>query len=64
MFSCGMEFIILFVLYIMSGNCQAINMFGGICRKIGRWIEFRFYSMSVMDMYGVGFCILMKKTIY
>ena len=36
-------------------GCQAISLFGGICRIIGRWSEFRLDSKSVVDVYVVGF---------
>ena len=31
-----------------------------MCRIIGRWLEFRFYSISIY-VKSVGFCVLMQK---
>ena len=28
---------------------------------IGRWSEFKFSSVIVVNVYSVGFCVLMKK---
>ena len=32
-----------------------------MCSVIGRWSEFRFFFVIVVDVYNVGFCVLMKK---
>ena len=44
---------------IGGGGCRAINLFGGICRIIGRWLEFRLVYVNVVDAYIFGFCVLM-----
>ena len=36
-------------------------MFGGMCSVIGRWSEFKFCFVIVVNVYNVGFCVLIKK---
>ena len=43
----------------MGGGFQASRVFGGTCKIIGRWSEFKFCSVSVVDVKCVGFCVLM-----
>ena len=44
---------------IGGGGCLVINLFGGICKIMGRWSEFRLVSINVEDIYMVGFWVLM-----
>ena len=57
-FSWGMGFIILVVRVVGGGGCLASNLFGGICKIIGRWSEFRLGSKSVVDVYMLEFWVL------
>ena len=54
-FSWGMGFIILVVLVVGGGGCLASNLFGGICKIICKWSEFRLGSESVVDIYMLEF---------
>ena len=53
-----MGFIILVVQVVGGGGCLASNLFGGICKIIGRWYEFRLGSKSVVDVYMLEFWVL------
>ena len=33
-----------------------------MCSVIGRWSVFKFCCVIVVDVYNVGFCVLMKKS--
>ena len=55
MFSWGIGFQILFVLFVVSGVCRASRMFAGMCRVTGEWSEFRLWSLFVLDVYRVLF---------
>ena len=57
-FSWGIGFIILVVQVVGSGGCLANNLFGGMCKIIGRWSEFRLGSKSVVDVYILVFWVL------
>lgn len=58
MFSCGMGFIILVVLFVI-GMGRANKVFVGICNITGEWSELRLWSVSVVDVYSVLFDVLM-----
>ena len=57
-FSWGIGFIILVVQVVGGSGCLASNLFGGMCKIIGRWSEFRLGSKSVMDVYMLEFSVL------
>ena len=44
---------------MMDGGCRASRVFGDTCKIIGRWSEFKFCSMSSVDVKSVGFCVVM-----
>ena len=54
----GMRFIILVVRVVGGGGCIASSLFGGMCKIIGRWSEFRLGSKSVVDVYILEFWVL------
>lgn len=53
MFSCGMGFRVLVVLFGVGVVWRASKVFGGICTVIGEWSEFRMWSLFVVDVYRV-----------
>ena len=53
MFSCGIGFSILFVLFVVGGVGRASRVFGGMCRVTGEWSEFRLWSLFMVDVYRV-----------
>ena len=58
MFSCGMGFRILVVLFVI-GMGLASKVFGGMYNVTGEWSELRLWSLSVVDMYKVLSGVLM-----
>ncbi len=51
MFSSRMAFRILIVLLVDGGDWWDSRVFGGMCRDIGKWSGFRFWSLFVTDVY-------------
>ena len=51
MFSSGIGFRILMVLFCVRGSWRANRVFGGICSVTGAWSEFRLWLLSVVEVY-------------
>ena len=58
MFSCGMGFSILVVVFVI-GMGLANKVFVGICSITGEWSKLRLWSLSIVDVYRVLFGVFM-----
>ena len=59
MFSCGIGFKILVVLFVVRGVWRASRVFGGMCRVTGEWSEFKLWSLLILDVYRLLSSVLM-----
>ena len=51
MFSSGIGFRILMVLFCVRGSWWANKVFGGMCNVTGAWSEFRLWLLYVVEVY-------------
>ena len=52
-FSCGIGFRILVVLFVVRGGWRASRVFGGMWSVTGEWYEFKLWSLLILDVYRV-----------